>query len=352
MSEEIAWEKIGCCGVITLNRPRALNALSFDMIAAMARTLDGFAREPEIRCVVVRSTSAAAFCAGADIKRVAELGKAGHHAEQLAFLSAEYQNCRRIKFYPKPYVALIDGIIMGGGAGIAVNGAHRVVGERVSFAMPEVGIGFFPDVGASSFLPRLPAKIGVYLAVTGARAALGDVVALGLATAHVPSARFDALFERLVEGEAVERAIAAEAIAPPASALLQQRDLIARCFAAPNLAAISAAVEAQSARSPFAAATAKVLRARSPTSMAIALRQMQLGGGLDFDAALRMEFRIASRIVHGHDFYEGVRAVLIDKDHAPRWQPASIAEIAAADIDSYFAPLTAELEFSAPAGAA
>ncbi len=351
MSEaEIAWEKIGCCGVITLNRPRALNALSFDMIGAMARALDAFAREPEIRSVVVRSTSAAAFCAGADIKRVAELGKAGQHAEQLAFLSAEYRNCRRIKFYPKPYVALIDGIIMGGGVGIAVNGAHRVVGERVSFAMPEVGIGFFPDIGASYFLPRLPAGIGVYLALTGARAALGDAVALGLATAHVPSSRFDALFERLVAGEAAERAIAAEAVAPPASALLQHSDFIAQSFAAPSLAPIFGEIEA--AGSPFAEATLKVLRARSPTSMAIALKQMQLGAKLDFDAALRMEFRIASRIVHGHDFYEGVRATLIDKDHAPRWQPASIAAIAESDIDPYFAPLTDELEFSAPAGAA
>jgi enoyl-CoA hydratase len=207
---DIAWEKAGRCGVITLSRPRALNALSFDMIMAMRRALDTFARDAEIRTIVVRSASPKAFCAGADIKRVAEFGKAGHHAEQLAFLSTEYRNCHRIKFYPKPYVALIDGIVMGGGAGIAVNGAHRVVGESVSFAMPEVGIGFFPDVGASHFLPRLPAKVGVYLALTGGRAGLGDLVALGLATAHVPAARFDALLQRLVAGETAERAIAAQ----------------------------------------------------------------------------------------------------------------------------------------------
>ncbi len=354
MSEaEIAWEKIGRAGVITLARPRALNALSFDMIAAMRRALDAFAQDPEVRSVVVRSASATAFCAGADIKRVAELGKAGDHAEQLAFLSMEYCNCHRIKFYPKPYVALIDGIIMGGGSGIAVNGAHRVVGERVSFAMPEVGIGFFPDVGASYFLPRLSAKIGVYLALSGGRAALGDLVTLGLATAHVPSERFDALFERIVAGEAAERAIAAEAVAPPASDLLAERDFIARSFAAPSLAAILAEIEAACrAGSTFAQTTLKVLRSRSPTSLAIAFRQMQLGAGLDFDAALRMEFRVASRIVYGHDFYEGVRAALIDKDHAPCWEPASVDAIAAADIDAHFAPLSEELEFSAPAGAA
>ncbi len=354
MSEaDIAWEKAGRCGVITLNRPRALNALTFDMIMTMRRALDAFAQDSEIRSVVVRSGSSKAFCAGADIKRVAELGKAGQHAEQLAFLSTEYGNCHRIKFYPKPYVALIDGIIMGGGAGIAVNGAYRVVGESVSFAMPEVGIGFFPDVGASHFLSRLPGRIGIYLALTGERAALGDVVALGLATAHVPAARFDALLERLVAGEAADRAIAAEAVAAPASELLAERDVIARSFAAPSLAAILTEIEAAGrAGSFFAQATLKVLRSRSPTSLAIALRQMQLGARLDFEAALQIEFRIASRIVYGHDFYEGVRARLIDKDHAPRWKPAAVAEIAATDINSYFAPLAEELEFSAPAGAA
>jgi enoyl-CoA hydratase len=222
----------------------------------------------------------------------------------------------------------------------------------VSFAMPEVGIGFFPDVGASYFLPRLPAKIGVYLALTGARAALGDLVALGLATAHVPSQRFEALFERLVAGEPADRAIAAEAAAPPASELIAERDFIARCFAAPSLAAIFAKIEAERASSPFAQATLKALRSRSPTSMALALRQMQLGAALDFDAVLRMEFRIAARIVHGHDFYEGVRATLIDKDHAPFWQPASVDKLAAPDIDAYFAPLADELELSAPVGAA
>ncbi len=344
---EIAFEKTGRCGVITLNRPRALNALSLDMIVAMGGALDEFARDEEVRSVVVRSASPAAFCAGADIKYVAELGKTGRHAEQLAFLHAEYRNCRRIKFYPKPYVALIDGIVMGGGAGIAVNGAHRVAGERVSFAMPEVGIGFFPDVGASFFLSRLPAEVGVYLAVTGARAGLGDLVALGLATAHVPAARFDALLERLVDGQEAEHAVAAEQIAPPGSDLLAEREAIVRAFTPRSLAAVLAEIETQSAGSAFAATTLKALRSRSPTSMAIALKQMQLGVDLDFEAALRMEFRIASRIVYGHDFYEGVRAALVDKDHAPRWKPASVGAIEAADIAAYFVPLSEELSAGA-----
>jgi enoyl-CoA hydratase len=346
---EIDSEKMGRCGVITLKRPRALNALSLDMIAGMGRALDTFARDAEIRSVVVRSASPTAFCAGADIKRVAELGKKGEHAEQLAFLNAEYRNCHRIKFYPKPYIALIDGIIMGGGAGIAVNGTHRIVGENVSFAMPEVGIGFFPDVGASYFLSRLPHRIGIYLALTGARVGPGDLIGLGLATAHVPAARFGALLEQLVAGETADRAIATQTVAPPVPELLCERDWIARSFAAPDLGVIMGAVEAESAASPFAAATLKVLRSRSPTSMAIALQQMQLGARLDFDAALQMEFRIANRIVRGHDFYEGVRAVLIDKDHAPRWKPASLALVDPAEVAAHFAPLEAELALAAGA---
>jgi enoyl-CoA hydratase len=350
---DITCEKIGRCGVITLNRPQALNALSFDMVDAMGHALEAFARAPEIRSVVVRTASAKAFCAGADIKRVAELGKEGRHDEQLAFLGAEYRNCHRIKHYPKPYIALIDGIIMGGGAGIAVNGAHRVVGDDVSFAMPEVGIGFFPDVGASYFLPRLAGCLGLYLALTGGRAALGDVVGLGLATAHIPSARFDALLDRLVDGDAADRAIAAETIASPPSELLCEQQFIARAFAAPSVVAIMSEVEAASrGGSPFAAVTLKALGSRSPTSLAVALKQMQYGPVLQFDEALKMEFRIASKIVHGHDFYEGVRAALVDKDYEPHWNPAEISKIATTYVDAYFAPLTAELKFSAPAGVA
>ena len=157
----------------------------------MAAALDDFAHDPAIRTVAVRSSSPRAFCAGADIRRVHEHGKEGRQDAQLHFLRDEFRNCYRINTYPKPYVALIDGIVMGGGAGISIHGAHRVVGDGATFAMPETAIGFFPDIGASFFLPRLPDRFGTYLAMTAARINLGDVLALGLATAHVPSARFD-----------------------------------------------------------------------------------------------------------------------------------------------------------------
>ncbi len=351
---EIICEKIGRCGVVTLDRPNALNALSLGMVEGMAAALDSYAADRDIACVLVRSTSPRAFCAGGDIKELYELGRAGKHAEQMAFFAAEYRLCRQIARFPKPYVALIDGIAMGGGAGISLHGSHRVAGETLSFAMPEVGIGFFPDVGASYFLPRLPGRVGTYLALTGLRAGLGDAIGLGLMSAHVPAARFDALVARLCEGANVDEAIAAESAPAPDSPLLQQRHFIDGCFAAPSVSAILDEIdEASYAGSAFGMTSFETIRSRSPTSLAIALRLMQLGPALDLDAALRLEYRVATRVVRGHDYYEGVRAVLVDKDGKPHWSPADIEKISAAEIDAYFAPLPeGELEFSALAGAA
>lgn len=351
---EIICEKIGHCGAITLDRPSALNALTPDMVVAMAAALTDYAADCDIACVVVRSSNPRAFCAGGDIKQLYELGRAAKHAEQMAFFREEYRLCRQIARFPKPYVALVEGIAMGGGAGISLNGSHRVAGETLSFAMPEVGIGFFPDVGATYFLPRLLGRLGTYLALTGSRAGLGDAIGLGLATAHVPAARFDALVARLSHGENVDQAIAAESAPAPDSPLLRQRHFIDGCFAAPSVGAILEEIdEASYAGSTFGMTTFETIRSRSPTSLAIALRQMQLGPTLDLEAALRLEFRIATRVVRGHDYYEGVRTVLIDKTDTPHWSPADIEKISAAEIEAYFAPLPeGELEFSALAGAA
>ena len=353
-TQDIICEKIGCCGVITLDRPQALNALTLDMVAALAAALDSYAVDSAIASVVIRSTSPRAFCAGADIKQLYELGRAGKHADQMAFFRAEYRLCRQISRFPKPYMALVDGIIMGGGAGISLHGAYRVAGEALAFAMPEVGIGFFPDVGGTYFLPRLPGRFGTYLALTGAQIGLADAFALGLMTAHVPAARFDALVARLSEGKNVEAAIAAEAVAAPASPLLQQRHFVDGCFAVPSVAAILDEIdEASYAGSAFGMTTYETIRSRSPTSLAIALRQMQLGPTLDLEAALRLEYGVAERVTRGHDYAEGVRAALIDKDGKPNWTPADIEKIDPAEIDAYFAPLAeGELEFSALAGTA
>jgi enoyl-CoA hydratase len=348
MSEaEIICEVQGACGVLTLNRPKALNALTLAMVREIAQALDLWEKDPAVQSVAIRGSGEKAFCAGGDIRLLYEQGKAGNFAEQLSFWREEYILNRRIKLYPKPYVALIDGIVMGGGAGVGFHGSHRVAGDKFSFAMPEVGIGFFPDIGATYFLSRLPGKAGTYLALTGSRASCGDAAALGLVT-YVPSERHENLLKRLIAGEAVDSAIAAEQAEAPASELMKQKHFIDGCFGAPTINAILEEIdEAGYGGSEFAMSTYETILGKSPTSLAIALRQVQIGANLDIDEALRTEFRIVSRIALGHDFYEGVRTTIIDKDNHPLWKPQEIEAVKPADIDLYFAPLGEnELDFS------
>jgi enoyl-CoA hydratase len=346
---DIIIETIGRCGAITLNRPAALNSLDLAMVRAIAEALDLFENDAAVRCVLIRGAGERAFCAGADIRALYQLGKAGRRDAQLDFFRAEYRLNRRIKRYPKPIVALAEGIVMGGGAGLSVHAAHCVAGEALDFAMPEAGIGFFPDVGATFFLPRLPGRFGAYLALTGARIGCGDALALGLASVHVPSSRHAALTQRLIDGEDAAAAIGAEARPAPASALIERRPFIDRCFGAATVAEIAAKIEAEDGA--FARETRAALATKSPTSLAIALRQVQIGAGLGIDEALRTEFRIASRILKGSDYYEGVRAAIIDKDRRPRWRPADLDAASEADIDPYFQPLADELTFPAMAAA-
>ena len=344
---KVLFDTLGRCGLITLNRPAALNALDLDMARGIGEALDRWGNDPSLGCVVIKGAGDRAFCAGGDIRALYQLGQEGKSAAQLAFFAAEYRLNRRIKLYRKPYIALIDGIVMGGGAGLSVHGSHCIAGNSLTFAMPEVGIGFFPDVGATYFLPRLPGFMGAYLALTGARIGCGDAMALGIACAYVPSARHDALIQRLVAGEDPGAAIAAESAPEPRSELVEQQALIGRCFSALTVAAIKENLAAES--SDFGRATLEALSAKSPTSLAIALRQMQIGADLGIDEALRVEFRIAARILQTHDYYEGVRAIVIDKDQRPKWRPSPIEAVGAADIDYYFEPLQNDLTFQAPA---
>ena len=341
-------EKRGRAGFIVLDRPRALNALTLCMVRDMAAALDDFERDPAIDRVVVTGAGGRAFCAGGDIRKLYEQGRAGDHAAQRAFWREEYILNQRIKTYPMPYVALIDGIVMGGGVGVSLHGSHRIVAERAVFAMPEVGIGFFPDVGASWLLPRMPNRLGWFLALTGLRALSGDLLATGLATHSVASAAL-ADIERALEGDAaaVERALQEASLAPPPSRLAAEAGWIEAAFAMPRLADIGAAFAAAAeAGSGLAAEALQALRSKSPTSQAIALEQMRRGATASFEDVMRMEFRIVSRICLGHDFYEGVRAVIVDKDNAPRWAPAP------ADCSDYFAPLPPEEELNFPGAGA
>ena len=318
-------ERRGRAGVVVLNRPKALNALTLTMVRLIAAALDVWEGDGAVDRILFLGAGERAFCAGGDIRRLYDLGRAGDHDAQRTFWREEYQLDRRIKTYSKPIVALVDGIAMGGGVGLAMNAKHAVASERFVFAMPEVGIGFFPDVGASWFLPRLPFRAGVYFAMTGLRADAGDALALGLAQTFVASAAFPSL-ARALEDEPVKTALARFAAPPPRSKLIGEAEAIAACFSRPDRAAILEALsEAETQGHAFAAPARTAMREKSPTSQAIALRQMALGATIDFDEALRMDYRIVSRICRGHDFYEGVRAVIVDKDNRARWSPAAVA---------------------------
>jgi enoyl-CoA hydratase len=338
--DEVKVERRGGAGFLTLNRVPALNALTLRMVRDITAALDDFERDPAVDRVVVCGAGDRAFCAGGDIRWLYERGLAGDHAAQSAFFREEYTLNARIKRYSKPYVALIDGIVMGGGVGVSLHGAHRVATEKAVFAMPEVGIGFFPDVGATYALPRVPHRIGAAMAATGLRANGADMAALGLATAYVESRSLPALARALERPGDTAAVIAEFAATPPPSALLGHAAIIEAAFAQADASSIEAALKADG--SEFAQRLLNMMATKSPTSLAIALRQMQVGETLSFENAMRVELRIVTRVCRGHDFYEGVRAAIVDKDNRPQWRPVAGEKPAPSEVDAYFAPLGAD----------
>jgi enoyl-CoA hydratase len=340
-TSDILFERRGAAGIVTLNRPQALNAVTHEMVRGLARQLAAWAHDGAVTRVIVTAAGGRAFSAGGDIRALYELGRAGKRQEALGFFREEYTLNAAIKRYPKPYVALIDGIVMGGGFGVSVHGSHRVAGDRFQFAMPEVGIGFFPDVGGTYVLPRMPDQIGTWCALTGDRLKTADAVATGIATHHVASDRFADLADALCGNIPVDATLAAFATPAGAGPVAARRDAISRQFAGERVEDILRALD--DAGSDSAAATAATIRAKSPTSLKIALAQVRRGRDWSFEQCMQAEMRIVSRVVEDHDFYEGVRAVIVDKDNAPRWRPASLAEVTDAEVERHFAPLADEL---------
>jgi enoyl-CoA hydratase len=341
---DIICEKRGAAGLIHLNRPKALNALTLPMVHAIAQALDEWENDPDITCIVLDAEGEKAFCAGGDIRSIIELGKQGRKDIAVRFWADEYRLNTRIKFYPKPYLSLIDGIVMGGGVGISLHGTHRIAGDRWSFAMPEVGIGLFPDVGGSYALPRLPGETGMWIALTGTRINRADALDLGLATHGVATENFATLKSALIAGEEIETVLARFTLPHPTAAVSQHLPVIDACFAGKSVLDILALLEEQATHSDFAAQTVQTIRSKSPTSLAITFQQLRLGAALTFREAMKMEFRIVSRVLDGVDFYEGVRAAVIDKDQTPQWNPATLEALDIEGIEAYFAPLHHELE--------
>ena len=334
--DEIRFERIGRAGVVTLTRPQALNAVTHKMVRALAKALHAWERDDGVGVVLVKGEGRA-FSAGGDIVQVYEAGPAGKLPVE--FFADEYRLNARIAKYKKPYVALIDGIVMGGGVGISFHGSHRVLTENAQFAMPEVGIGFFPDVGGSHLLPDLGGSFGFYLGLTGNRIRYGDALWSGLATHTIKAADQAGFIERLTEvgdPESVLRNFFFPARRETDRPMLEA---IAKHFSQGSLQQILDSLEHAARDDPFAATTLATIRTRSPISLHVAWREIAAGLTLSMDECMRMEFRILNRMLAGHDFYEGIRAALIDKDGKPQWRPASLDAITKADVDAYFAPL-------------
>lgn len=334
--------RTGSLGRVRLNRPKALNSLTLAMVRDIEKALDTFEADPVVAAVLLTGEGERGLCAGGDIRMIYEGGRAGS-PEPVDFWREEYRMNARLARLAKPYIAFMDGIVMGGGVGVSVYGSHRIVTERTRFAMPETGIGFFPDVGASWFLTRGKGELGTYAALTGEQLAAGDVIAFGLADSHVPSERLPALAEKLSGLPATashadaSAAVAAFAEAPPPGESAGQRVLIDRLFAFDTVEAIFAALERDG--SDFAARALGILRTKSPLSLKVTLRLLRLGRReTSLEACLEREFAATAAVLRSHDFYEGVRAAVVDKDRNPRWRPAQLADVTEEDVAAFFEP--------------
>ena len=333
---DVLFEKRGAVGLITLNRPAALNALTHHMCLRMSDQLRQWAVEKEISLVVVHGAGDRAFCAGGDIRELYESGKAGT-SYVTDFYADEYRLNTQIKEYSKPFVALIDGITMGGGVGVSVHGSHCVAGDKTVFAMPETGIGLFPDVGGTFFLPRMPGALGMYLALTGARLKTADALYAGIATHYVPSDRQEALLQELSAHGNAERALRSFAKETSTAPLSDRQEKIDRLFTGPSLEAILMALDQE--KDDWCLELAETIRRKSPTALKITHRQLQEGQTLGFRDCMKLEYRLTCRVMAGRDFFEGVRASVIDKDQSPQWNPARLEDVTDDDIAKYFAPL-------------
>ncbi len=324
----------GRIGRLTINRPKALNAIDHAMVRSLHDTLDTWRDDPAIEAVVIEGVGGRAFCAGGDIRWVRDMALTGRYAEVEAFFADEYALNAAIAHYPKPYVALIDGVCMGGGMGLSIHASARVVTDAAVLAMPETGIGFFPDVGASFFLPRLPGHHGMFLALTGTRVQGAEAIGLGLATHYAARDQVATLADEIAEGG---MAALVHAIRPlPTDANSEHAEVIA-CFGADTVAGILERLA--NLESAPAQDTLNILRSRSPTALLRAFELMRLGAGRTLDQCLGMELVLTRHAVRHPDFAEGVRAMVIDKDRYPRWSPARIEDVPFDEVKALFRQL-------------
>uniref|UniRef100_A0A669R0Z6 3-hydroxyisobutyryl-CoA hydrolase n=1 Tax=Phasianus colchicus TaxID=9054 RepID=A0A669R0Z6_PHACC len=343
---DVLLQKKGGAGIITLNRPKVLNALSLRMIQQIYPQIKAWEQDPETFLIIIKGTGEKAFCAGGDVRAIADAGKAGDRMTQDYFRD-EYTLNNAVGTCKKPYVALIDGITMGGGVGLSVHGHFRVATEKTVFAMPETAIGLFPDVGGGYFLPRLPGKIGYLLALTGFRLKGRDVLKAGIATHFVESEKLPDLEKDLIALKSPSKENIADLLnsyhmqtkidQEKEFILDEHMEKINSIFAANSMEEIVQKLKQDG--SPFAMKQLETINKMSPTSLKLALRQLREGASMSLQDVFTMEYRLSQACMRGHDFYEGVRAVLIDKDQSPRWKPAALEEVSDEFVDNCFKPL-------------
>ncbi len=334
----------GFWGIISLNRPEAYNALSHDMILCISTQLDTWSTNKGLLGIVIHSPFEKAFCAGGDIRTLYDRGKKGDVAALSAFFADEYRLNYKIHHYPKPWLSWINGITMGGGVGISIHGRHRVATETLKFAMPECSIGFFPDVGGSYFLSRMPGELGTYLGLSGATIGAADALYGGLIDHCIAASDYAAViaqlrhidFKKVAEpNEAITTILNEHRLSCPPPALTEYRQIVDHCFGGDCVETIVQRLQQHPL--PWCQTVAALLLQKSPLSLKITLAQLRRGRKLDLGACLQMEYGLAQHFVCDADFYEGVRAQIIDKDKTPHWQPATLSAVAPQQVTQYFA---------------
>ncbi|MFI6349197.1 enoyl-CoA hydratase/isomerase family protein [Streptomyces sp. NPDC050560] len=345
--QHVLARRAGRAAYLTLNRPKALNALTHPMVLAVDEALTAWEHDPAVEAVVVTGAGERGLCAGGDIRAVHDDARDGDGSASAAFWRDEYRLNARIARYPKPYVAVMDGIVMGGGVGVSAHGSVRIVTERSRVAMPETGIGFVPDVGGTHLLARAPGELGTHLALTGAQIGAGDALLCGLADHHVPAGETGALVDDLARLP-VHEALRTYVRPAPEGELAGQREWIDACYAADTVEEIVGRLFAHGAQA--AKETAEVLLSRSPTALKVTLAALRRARALgSLERVLDQEYRISVATLTTHDLVEGIRAQVIDKDRTPRWSPDSLAGVSDAAVARFFTPLgDRELGLTAP----
>lgn len=341
-SDEVLTRVDGGVGLITLNRPKAINSLNQTMVDALSAVLTDWEADDAVRAVVLSGAGERGLCAGGDVVAVYNSARADG-VETRRFWRDEYLLDAQVGRFAKPFVSLMDGIVMGGGVGVSAHANTRVVTDTSKIAMPEVGIGFIPDVGGAYLLSRAPGALGLHAALTGAPFSGADAIAMGFADHYVPHAQLDLFTQAIVDGD-VQSALAAHAIEPPPSDLAAQRDWIDKCFAGDTVEDIIAALRGHDAGP--AQDAANLIASRSPIAVSVALEAVRRAAKLDtLEDVLVQDYRVSSASARSHDLVEGIRAQIIDKDRNPKWSPPTLAAVSAADVDAYFAPVDDDLSF-------